>query len=356
MLGADIGLPAMTGKDRCLGTIKGATVDRVPLFPLLMFFAADRLGVSYREFATNGRVMAEAQLNVQDRFALDAITACSDAFRVSADLGGEMGFPEGHPPHLLRPLVSSAGDVARLGRPDPTAPGSRMADRTNAVNDMVRSVGERCLVLGWVDMPFAEAASVCGVQDFLMLMMDEPGTAHRLLEALTDIVIDFALAQLQAGAPMIGAGDAAASLVSPAAYREFALPYEQRVCQAVHDAGGLVKLHICGNTSALLEDMASSGADLFNVDSMVDLSKATTVYAAQRKAFKGNLNPVGLIGASPDEARRRAMACLSTARGSRFLLSAGCEIPSAVTDDVFRAFCSAPTEAASDPPPSTASP
>jgi len=334
---------AMNSKERCLAATAGGTVDRVPVFPLLMFLAADRLGLSYRRYATEASALAEAQVNVRRRFPVDAITACSDAFRLSADLGGEMAFPENQPPHLLRSLVTSAADLDRLGRPDPLRRGSRMADRTQAVREMVKAVGQECLVLGWVDMPFAEACSVCGVQEFMVLMMDEPELAHRLLDFLTPLVIDFSLAQVQAGAPMIGAGDAAASLISPGRFREFALPYEQRVCRAVHDAGGLVKLHICGNTNALLQDMVQSGADLFNVDHLVSLYRAVGVYGRAGKCFKGNLNPVtDMLQATPEQCRRRAKECLLTAHGHRFMLSAGCEVPAGVSDEVFGAFCGAP--------------
>jgi MtaA/CmuA family methyltransferase len=333
----------MTGKERCLAAIHGRPVDRIPVFPLLMFLAADRLGISYRRYAGNGSAMAEAQVNVFHRFGLDAITACSDAFRVSADLGGEMAYPEDGTPHLMRPLVTCAADLDRLPRPDPTASGSRMADRTLGVREMVKAVGDECLVLGWVDMPFAEACSVCGVQEFMMLMIDEPVLAHRLLQLLTEIVIGFGLAQLAAGAPMIGAGDAAASLVSPKMYREFALPYEQRICRAMHDAGGLVKLHVCGNTRALLADMARSGADLFNVDHMVDLARAVEVYGGAGKCLKGNLNPVtDMLQSTPDRCRQRALACMATAKGHGYMLSAGCEVPAGVSDEVFAAFCNAP--------------
>lgn len=76
-----------------------------------MFFAADRAGITYREFATNGRAMAEAQLQAQERFDLDAITACSDAFRTSADLGGEMVYPESKPPHLEKLLITLITDI-----------------------------------------------------------------------------------------------------------------------------------------------------------------------------------------------------------------------------------------------------
>lgn len=80
----------MNSKERCLAVINGKPADRVPVFPLLMFFASDRVGITYRQFVTNGSAMADAQLKVQEQFGIDAITACSDAFRVSADLGGEI--------------------------------------------------------------------------------------------------------------------------------------------------------------------------------------------------------------------------------------------------------------------------
>jgi uroporphyrinogen-III decarboxylase len=177
----------------------------------------------------------------------------------------------------------------------------------------------------------------------MMMMVDEPELAHRLLELLTAVVIDFALYQTELGGEMIGAGDAAASLVSPAMYREFALPYEQRVCEAVHAGGGLVKLHICGNTTGHLKDMTRSGADLCNVDHLVDFSLAADVYGDAALCFKGNLDPVAeMLQATPEECEARAVERLRAAEGMMFMLSAGCEVPTGCTDDVFRAFCEAP--------------
>jgi hypothetical protein len=39
------------------------------------------------------------------------------------------------------------------------------------------------------------------------------------------------------------------------------------------------------------------------------------------------------------------MQRIRAARGLRYMLSPGCEIPAAVTDEVFLAFCRAPTKA-----------
>ena len=101
----------MNSKERCLAAINGRPVDRVPVFPLLMFFAQQRYGITYREFATNGRALADAQLSIRERFPLDAITACSDAFRVTADLGAEMAYPEDGPPFAKQPLVRTRADL-----------------------------------------------------------------------------------------------------------------------------------------------------------------------------------------------------------------------------------------------------
>jgi MtaA/CmuA family methyltransferase len=333
----------MTGKERCLAAIRGEAVDRVPVFPLLMFFAQQRLGVTYREFATNGRVTAEAQIAMFTRFGVDAITACTDAYRLVADLGGTMVFLEDRPPFAAAPLVHSRVDLHRLPKPDPTETGSRMGDRCQACTEMVRYVGADALILGWVDMPFAEACSLCGLSEFMVMLYDFPALAHEVLEFLTQRVIEFALAQLATGVDGVGAGDAAASLISAPHYREFAQPYEKRVVEAVHQARKLLKLHICGNTTALLNDMAAVGADLYNVDHLVDLRAARTAYDGAGLCYKGNLDPVAdMLQATPTQCLARCRECLDAARGSRYMLSPGCEIPADTHDEVFEVFCDAP--------------
>ena len=333
----------MTHRQRFMAAVNGTPLDRAPVFPLLMFLAADRTGLTYRQYATDGRALAEAQLLVQERFDLDAITVCSDAFRIPADLGGDMAYPEDRTPYLHRPLVTAGTDLDKLGHPDPTARGSRMADRLLAVSELARATAGEVPVVGWVEMPFAEACSLCGLTEFMLLLTDDPARAHQVLAYAAALNIDFALAQIEAGADMIGAGDAAASLISRTMYARFALPYEQQVCRAIHQAGSLVKLHVCGNTTHLLAEMTNCEADLFNVDHLVPLDKARDAYAVRGKCYKGNLDPVSqMMQVSPERCQELAHGCLSAASGTRYMLSAGCEIPAATSDGVMRAFCRAP--------------
>jgi len=334
----------MNGKERCLAVLRGETPDRVPLFPLMMFFAAGRAGISYSRFSTDAAALADAQLNLFENYGVDAITACSDSYRISADLGGEIVLPDGDgTPYLARPLVACEADLDRLNlHPDPVKKGSRMAQRVDSVAQMARAAGREALVVGWVEMPFAEVCEWFGLQQCLTELFDEPELVHRALEAAAAMEIDYAAAQLEAGADMIGCGDAAASLLSPALYEEFAYPYEKAVTDGIHRLGGLVKLHICGDSTHLLPRLPQVGADLNNVDHMVDLAAARDAYTAAGLAFKGNVDPLaGLRSAAPEQAREAAAKCVGLCRGTRYMLSCGCEIPKDTPDESYWAFAEA---------------
>jgi MtaA/CmuA family methyltransferase len=336
----------MNGKEICLSVIKGEKPERVPFFPILMFMAAGRAGIPYREFATNGASLASAQINMFENYKVDAVTVSSDAFRVCADLGGEMVYPENQTPFCASPLVKDEASLRALVKPSPDAKGSRMKDRLAAVEELSRNIGDEAMVFGWVEMPFAEACNLCGLANFMMMLYDDPELARKILNFAAEIEIEFALAQIEAGACAIGCGDAAASMISARLFREFALPYERRVTEAVRNAGGYSKLHMCGDSSHLLADLAGNGADIFNVDHMVDLKTAGEVYGAAGRVFKGNLNPVtDLLSATPEHAREAALNCVKISKGKKYMLGAGCEVPAATPDEVFFAFASAANEA-----------
>ncbi len=335
----------MTSKERCMAVLQGKAPDRVPLFPLMMFFAADRAKISYRRFSTDASALADAQLNIFESYCVDAVTVCSDSDRVSGDMGAQIQYPENGTPYLAQPLVTCEADFDALKRPDPLKPNSRMKERIDSVEMLAKAVGKQALVLGWVEMPFAEVCEWVGLQDLMYMLYDEPEFVHRMLEFITDIEIEYALAQLSAGAHMIGCGDSAASLVSPPQFREFILPYQQRVIEAIHKAGGLAKLHICGNSQHVLDQLSQNGADLYNIDHMVDLAMARDAYSAVGKAFKGNVDPVrDLMAATPEHARQQSLHCITLCKNTAFMLSAGCEIPAATTDEVYFAFAKAPQE------------
>lgn len=253
--------------------LRGQAVDRPPNFDIMMTFAAHYIGQPLSHYYLDWRVLCEANLAVRRDFALDLVQTISDPYREAADFGAAIEFPEDDLPLCRTPLLSGQADLNKLQPVDPGS-GRRMSDRLAAVRGLHERVAGAVPVMGWVEGALAEAADLLGVTELMTGLTDQPEWIEELLERCIEVEIAFARAQIDAGADIIGLGDAVASLISPAMYRQFALPYEQRIFAAVHAKGALARLHICGDTTHLLPAMAASGANLIDVDWMVDFRQA----------------------------------------------------------------------------------
>ena len=144
--------------------------------------------------------------------------------------------------------------------------------------------------------------------------------------------IRFAQAQIDAGAEMIFVGDALASQLGPQSYRQHVLDYERRLVRKLQEQHQTpVRLHICGNITAILQDVATTDAAMIDVDYPVDLRLACQLIGtiSPKSYVVGNFNPVtALLNSTPDDVRRVCRQCeRQVADLSNFILSAGCEVP-----------------------------
>jgi uroporphyrinogen decarboxylase len=315
----------MNSHERMLRRLRGEPVDRPPNFNIVMTFAAHYIGQPLSRYYLDCRVLSEANFAVQQDFELDILQAISDPYREAADFGVEIAFPEDNLPLRKAPLLTEAADLAKLKPPDPST-GRRMSDRVAAIRHMREQADGEIPVMGWVEGALAEASVLRGDSALLLDLYDRPAWVHDLLELCTEVEIAFARAQIAAGADIIGMGDAIASQISPHMYRQFALPYEQRIFAAVHEMGALGRLHICGNTTHILEPMAQSGADIIDIDWMVDIRLAAETYG-DYPVICGNFDPVAImLQGTPAQVREATLYCLRWG-GRRTISGAGCEIP-----------------------------
>ncbi len=333
----------MKPRERVLSAIEFRPVDQVAAIPLVMRFAATQAGLPYSIYLQDSAVLAEAQLRCQAAFGYDYVTVCSDGYREAEACGAELSFPLDSTPKVERPTLEHLDEVDRLELPDLGKPG-RVKDRLDSIQLMRRAVGDEILVLGWIEGPFAAAAAMLGVEPLLVGLYTDPEAVKRLLEFCLAVEIEFGRAQIAAGADLIGVGDAAASLISRHHYAELVLPYEIRLFEALHQAGGRAKLHICGNTSHLLDLMPRSGADVVNVDWMVDLAAARRALG-DRICLKGNCDPVAvLLQGTPESIAARAREDIAIGGRTGYILGAGCEVAPETPVDNLHAYVEAARE------------
>jgi uroporphyrinogen decarboxylase len=301
-------------------------VDRPPNFDIHMQRAAHHVGRPLSRYYLDHRVLVEANLAVLEAFDLDIVQAISDPYREASDLGLDVEWPEDSLPIRRSILLRAPEDEAGLKLVAPED-GRRMSDRLDGVRLLRALVGDDVPVMGWVEGAFALASVLRGDTNLLLDIHDRPEWLKDLLDRLVEMGVAFARAQVAAGAHVVGLGDSMGSLVSPRHYREFVLPHEQRVFAAVREAGAIPRLHICGNTSHIVADMARSGAAIVDLDWMVDLRRAAEVFGAEGPAPCGNFDPVSvMLQGTPDDVAT-AVRAGAAAGGPRHFSAAGCEVP-----------------------------
>jgi MtaA/CmuA family methyltransferase len=327
----------MTGRERVLAALDERSTDHLALMPITMMFAADVAGVHYKEYATDCRILADAQIRTAEKFEFDYVSAISDPAREASDLGGAIEWFDDQPPAIIesRALLSEKQKLGKLQVPDPSA-GRRMSDRVNAVNLLAARAGSEKIVEGWVEGPCAMAADLRGLNTLMLDFFDDPAFVTDLFEFVTNMELRFAQAQVTAGATLIGIGDAAASLIGPKLYHDHVLSHERRLIEGIRAMGVKVRLHICGNTRKLFADMGTLGADIVDLDWMAPLNEARQAMGP-RQVLLGNIDPVRVLrNGDPDSVERAIGECHRQA-GERYIVGAGCEVPRGTPHENVRA-------------------
>jgi len=315
----------MNSYERVMNRLQGKPVDRVPNFDIIMGFGAHYVGATMSQYLLDYRYMVKSNLAMVSDFGIDILQTLTDPFRESVDFGLEVEFPEDGLPKRIRPLLTPGDDIKKVPLIKPEN-GRRMNDRIEAVRMLHEQANKVVPVMGWVEGAMAEANDLISDTVMMVSLYDQPEWLTALMERITEVEIAFARIQIDAGADIIGLGDAIASIVSPRMYRQFALPYEKRIFDAVHEKGALGRLHICGNTSRILPDMLESGADFIDVDWMVDYARAAQTFG-DRAGLVGNFDPVAIMNRGNQQTiEAAAQHCLAVG-GSRSFSAAGCEIP-----------------------------
>lgn len=317
-------------------------LDRVPNLNILMFFAAYFINKPFGQFCTDYHVLVEANLKAAPHFDIDIMSSMSDPVRETADFGTELIFPEDELPHPKQVLLQNIEDIEKLELFDPLK-STRILDRIHAIELFKKEKGDEYPILGWVEGPLAEASDLRGINECLMDIIDEDNEElfHQLLEKCTQEAIWCAKAQIEAGAHMIGIGDAAASLISRNLYREIVFPYEKRIIDAVKEAGGIARLHICGDINRIVEDIVELEVDILDIDWMVDMKRSVEIMEGTKTIINGNVDPVAVVlNGSVNDVKAAVHKARKESEG-KAMISAGCEIPKFTPHENLSAFAEA---------------
>jgi len=326
----------MNSRERVFALLAGRPVDRPPLMPITMMFAADQIGAKYGTYALDHRILVEAQIRTAERFDFDHVSGITET-REAPDCGARIQYFDDQPYAIDEQHARLADKTALAALPHPALPGGgHMHDRVQALALLKERVGHERIIEGWVEGPCGAAADLRGINTLMLDFYDDPGFVRALFDFAVELALRFGQAQLGAGADLIGVGDPAASLVGPRIYQEFVWPYQKRLVDGLHALGARVRLHICGNTRLILGAMGRLGCEIVDIDSLVSLEEARRKMGP-KQVLLGNIDPVRVLrDGSPDSVRVAIAECHRQA-GPAYILGAGCEVPRGTPPENLRA-------------------
>jgi uroporphyrinogen decarboxylase len=284
---------------------------------------------SFVEMTRTPEIAAEITLQPLRRFPLDAAIIFADIMTPLEALGLEIEFSPG--PHIAKPLRSDAA-IDALSLREPVAP------FVGEALEMVRAqLPQDVALIGFAGAPLTLAAYLVEgsgskeYEHFRAFMRAHPASLHALLGKLTDMSIAYLRMQVESGADVIQLFDSWAGLHDLSTYREFAVPYNMRIMEALGDAG-VARIFFALGASHLTDAIAQIPAEAVGIDWRTDVR--ATRQALPGRTLQGNLDPAVLF-ADRDTIAEAARRVLDAGSGGAHVFNLGHGIwPSTPVDAV----------------------
>ncbi|MEE8474766.1 MAG: uroporphyrinogen decarboxylase [Myxococcota bacterium] len=326
-----MGLRPLTPSERLIRSCRGQPVDRPPVWLMrqagryLPEYRALREGRGFLDMCRDVDAAVEVSLQPLRRVGTEAVILFSDIFVPVLGMGIDMDFRPG--PVFAEP-IRTRSQVEALRVPDPRESVPYVFE---ILRRLRRELAEREIpLIGFAGAPFTLAAylveggSSADFSGLKRMMHREPELLRALLARLTDLVVGYLQAQVEAGAQTLQLFDTWAGILSPEEYREWVLPVHREISGELdRDLAPLI-LYVKGG-SHVVDAMSESGADVISLDWRVDMARAARD-VGERVSLQGNLDPA-VLAASRDQIfdRVREIAkAAALARGHILNLGHGC--------------------------------
>jgi uroporphyrinogen decarboxylase len=328
--------------DLLLRAARGERVERVPVW---LMRQAGRILAEYRavreragsfiNLATTPELAAEVTLQPVDLLGVDAAIIFSDILVVPEAMGLPYEMAEAKGPVFPR-TVRTAADVDALRIADAE---TDLGYVLEAIRLTKRELAGRVPLIGFAGAPFTILCYMIegrGSKTFSVAkkyLYTESELAHRLLDKITDSTIGYLKAQVAAGADLVQVFDSWAGILSPQQYRQYALPYLERICR---ELAPLVPVTVFAKGAFFArEEIGQLACSAVGLDWNMDPVESRRLVPG--KTLQGNLDPCALY-ADFAEIRRQTRAMLDAFGTQRYIANLGHGVYPDIHPDHVRCF------------------
>ena len=285
-----------------LDTLQGANLARRPIW---LMRQAGRYLPEYRELrAERGGFLAlvydtdaAAEVTVQPvrRFGFDGAILFSDILIVPYAMGQDLQFLAGEGPHLSPKLVDAALNSL-------TAVPERLAPIYETVAKVKAQLGPETTLLGFAGSPWTVATYMVAGEgsrdhhDTRAMAYRDPQAFHAIIDAITDVTIEYLSGQVEAGAEGLQLFDSWAGSLAPAQFERWVIAPNAKIAAEMQRRYPHVP--VIGFPKGAGEKLAAyareTGVNAVGVDETIDPLWAARELPAGMPV-QGNLDPLLLL-------------------------------------------------------------
>ena len=314
----------MNTKERFMNALRLQPVDRPPVAAVVTGITVDMMektGVFWPEAHRDVDQLAALAASVWEVSGIECIklpfgmTVEVEIFGAPIDFGTRDTLPSevahiyDHPDELVIP--KNFMDSGRV----PTV--------LAAISKLHQRYKDEVAIVSSIVGPFATAAKLFGFDNLFPWIITNPDYVRQILDELKELSIQYANAQVEAGADAILIGEATCSgdLISPDTYANFVADLHTEICAEIQAPS---ILHICGNSTYHIPHIARTGVACYSFDEGLNLEMA-------REHLKGKVALAGyvptvevLLQGTPELVYQASLECLGNQVD---ILAPGCSLP-----------------------------
>ena len=306
----------MSSYEITLRAIKGESIERVPVLPLIGAHSAILYNVSPQRAFCNGELMARLQTKIVDYYKPDGVFHYMDLTLEAEALGAKITF-KGEVP-VITSHVNEINDY------EFNEEKGRIKEFIKAIKIMKTYLKDRVFVGAYITGPLTLLFQLFGTGKVMKSLIKMEKHIIEQLDKLTSYLIEYSKVLIEVGADGVMILEPYCSILSPKLFNKV-IYYLNKICENISRKNAIAFLHICGNTSHLVTSFCKVRAHVFHIDAQVKLDYARRIL--QGKCIMGNISTTLFLTANKEKIIEECRRCLEKGGKSYFILSAGCEIP-----------------------------
>lgn len=304
----------ITSKERLKKVFNKEVVDRPPcicpggMMNMITTQLMDKSNIFWPNAHLNGEKMASLAIANYENGCFEnygvpfCMTIEAEALGAKVTLGTKE-----YEPHVTEYAIESVSEYKKL------KPMNFNEGREKVVLDAIKILKEKnenVPIVGNITGPISTASSLMEPVDFYKELRKKNKEAHEFMNFVTEEIIKFARAQIDAGADVIAISDPSGSgeILGPKDFEQFVVKYINQIIDALQEEKIGTIVHICGQMRSVYKQVNMIKSDALSFDSVVSMKSARE--NLPDRILMGNVSTYALEFGTPEKISSLTNKCI----------------------------------------------